>query len=258
MSEPFSDWDNFNVAIDAHQAGDTVARDELLGRGMTGTATERMPLVGPDCHEHTPNEAWQNQPYYTAAADFALHHLGDGNGQRVLVIGSPLTEVRRFIAAGWRVLHCDIRKPPETLDVFIQEDATILPLADNCVDAVSSTCVLCHAGLGRYGDRKTPNGDLKMLRQIVRVLKPGRKAAIMVGPALPEHVLKQSVVYGNVHRIYTLRDVREMAEQVGLEYVTAEAFPTVEWQGAPEVEDYVGEDGSVPYLYLSVLLRKPE
>ncbi len=232
-----------------------------------GTALERMEVLDPDRRIDTANERWwygTENPchWYDAGANFAVEKLGPGHYRPLLVIGSPAPEVRRLrFDCDWEVTFLDWREPPDDPGIggyVVIGDAMAMPFDGASFDAVSSTCVMCHVGLGRYGDPVRINGDLEMMREISRVLKPGGKAAIMVGPALPNEILQESVVYGNVHRIYRWRDVGVMARLCGLECLESAMFTTHEWSGAPEVEELIGEDRIIEYCYLSVLLRKPE
>ena len=76
-------------------------------------------------------------------------------------------------------------------------NATKIPLGDAIVDAVVSNCVLCHVGDGRYGDVLDIDGDLNMLRECKRVLKPGGRLILGLGPV----GTKAAMVF-NTHRIY--------------------------------------------------------
>ena len=226
---------------------------------LIDTDTERMPLVGDD-YIDTRDERWAmgDSAWYGAASEFAERTLGKGHGKRCLVIGSPVPEVKRLKKDGWHTLYVDVREPDQGVGHWFILDATALPSWDNTYDAVSSTCVVCHAGLGRYGDPIKPNGDVLMMREIFRVLKPGGLAAIMLGPATPQ--MTQSVVYGNVHRIYEPDEAHAMCRDVGFEVVESQLSINcgAEPMGAPEVEERIGEGVLVRYCYLSVLLRKPE
>src|SRR5688572_2120476 len=212
-----------------------------------------MPLIGESDIIDTASEPWMaGQAWYAAAADLAGEWLGNGDGKRCLVIGSPVPEAKRLQAAGWRTLYVDVRRPPADAGPYLVADATALPLPGRYLDAVRWTCVLCHAGLGRYGDVIKANGDVAMLAEVARVLKVGGLAAVMAGPAVEGIPL--SVVYGNVHRIYKPADVATMAESVGLQVLDSVLCLSDEWVGAPEIDELAGD---VEYCYLSVLLRKP-
>ena len=57
---------------------------------------------------------------------------------------------------------------------FVRDDATLLSsFPDDSIDSISTLHAAEHFGLGRYGDRVDPEGHLKFMRSLVRVLKPG-------------------------------------------------------------------------------------
>jgi hypothetical protein len=169
-----------------------------------------------DQNARTPKEPWRTSVsvnhWYVPCAQFAKEKLGSGRGS-LLVIGSPIFEAREHAAAGWEVTYLDVRSPPATFHKIIQACATNIPLPDNSFDAVTSNCVLTHAGLGRYGDPIVKNGDELMLAEIARLMKPATEAAITFGPV----VSGQPVQFGNTHRIYTVEEAKRMCAQAGLE-----------------------------------------
>jgi SAM-dependent methyltransferase len=59
-----------------------------------------------------------------------------------------------------------------------------------------------HVGLGRYGDPLDPEGDLKAISELKRVLKPGGDL-LFVTP-----VGKPTIAF-NAHRIYSYEQVRD-------------------------------------------------
>ena len=109
--------------------------------------------------------------------------------------------------AGWDVTYIDVRKPPDMGFSLIQGDASSMDLGVEVFDACSSTCVLCHAGLGRYGDDRVERGDVKILANIHRALKKGAKAAITFGPV---YAFTETVRRGSTHRIYCLEDAEKI------------------------------------------------
>jgi SAM-dependent methyltransferase len=72
---------------------------------------------------------------------------------------------------------------------------TNLFFKDNSLSSVSCMHVLEHIGLGRYGDKIDPVGDLQAVKELQRVLAPGGFLLI----AVP--VGRQKVMF-NAHRIY--------------------------------------------------------
>lgn len=74
-------------------------------------------------------------------------------------------------------------------------DLTALPFADGSISSLSCMHVLEHIGLGRYGDPIDPDGDLKAVRELVRVLAPG-------GNLLVVTPVGRKRIQFNAHRIY--------------------------------------------------------
>jgi SAM-dependent methyltransferase len=74
-------------------------------------------------------------------------------------------------------------------------DLTQLHFPDDSVTSLSCMHVLEHIGLGRYGDPLDPDGDLKAIGELVRVLAPG-------GDLLVATPVGQPRVAFNAHRVY--------------------------------------------------------
>ena len=205
----------------------------------------------PTRNDCTPDETWNavRDPshHYFLQADFALSRLGPGPGE-CLVIGSPLFEALELGVAGWRVTYADVRMPPMGFPVVLQGDAGSMKFAPEFFDAASSSCVLCHAGMGRYGEPLVEDSDVKILVNIHQALKPGSKAAITFGPVAAISMVARD---GNRHRIYNLPIAREMASEAGFS-ILEEAIldiSTLKWIDKP--------DGvSMGKNYLSMLLEK--
>jgi SAM-dependent methyltransferase len=73
-------------------------------------------------------------------------------------------------------------------------DLTALHFSTGSVQSLSCMHTVEHVGLGRYGDPIDPDGDLKAIRELKRVLAPGGNLLFVVP------VGKPSVVF-NAHRI---------------------------------------------------------
>jgi len=96
----------------------------------------------------------------------------------------------------------DLKLPGLTCE---KADLTALFFADNSVGSLSCMHTVEHIGLGRYGDPLDPDGDLKAIRELKRVLAPGGNLLFVVP------VGKPTVVF-NAHRIYSYEMIMEYFE----------------------------------------------
>jgi len=124
-----------------------------------------------------------------------IARLGPGS---ILDIGS----YRHFLMglmAHYQVTTIDVRPRKSELDneTNITCDAAKLDLPDDSFEAVVSLCALEHMGLGRYGDPIDFDGDVKVMKEMKRVLRPGGllifTTTIHNGPP---------AIAFNAHRIY--------------------------------------------------------
>lgn len=82
-------------------------------------------------------------------------------------------------------------------------DLLSLPFASDSVGSLSCMHVVEHVGLGRYGDSLDPDGDLKAIAELRRVLAPGGALLIVVPiGGIP-------MVMFNAHRIYSYSQVMD-------------------------------------------------
>ena len=77
-----------------------------------------------------------------------------------------------------------------------------LPFLDSSVVSLSCMHVVEHIGLGRYGDPIDPNGDLKAMKELKRVLAVGGNFLFVVPVGKPR-------VMFNAHRVYSYNQVVE-------------------------------------------------
>ncbi|MFN8251447.1 MAG: DUF268 domain-containing protein [Ferruginibacter sp.] len=75
-------------------------------------------------------------------------------------------------------------------------DLTALSFESNSIESLSCMHTIEHIGLGRYGDKLDPEGDIKAINEIKRVVKPGG-TLIFVTP------VGKPVIQFNAHRIYS-------------------------------------------------------
>lgn len=79
-------------------------------------------------------------------------------------------------------------------------DLLALPFQDGSIPSLSCMHVVEHVGLGRYGDPLDPQGDLKAMAELQRVLAPGGLLLFVVP------VGKATIMF-NAHRVYAFEQV---------------------------------------------------
>jgi SAM-dependent methyltransferase len=91
----------------------------------------------------------------------------------------------------------DFRPAPVVLDGLYTGtgDLTRLLFPSDSVASLSCMHVIEHIGLGRYGDPLDPDGDLKAIAELVRVLAPGGNLLVATPVGRPRIVF-------NAHRVY--------------------------------------------------------
>ncbi|MEQ9620639.1 DUF268 domain-containing protein [Coleofasciculus chthonoplastes] len=96
----------------------------------------------------------------------------------------------------------DYRLPNLDLDNLSVESADIfaLPFATASVWSLSCMHVVEHIGLGRYGEALDPDGDLKAITELKRVLAVGGSLLLVVPIGEPKVIF-------NAHRIYSYNQI---------------------------------------------------
>lgn len=88
-------------------------------------------------------------------------------------------------------------------------DLTHLPFEDNSIASLSCMHTVEHVGLGRYGDKLDPDGDLKAIQELIRVLAQGGDLLFVVPVGKP-------IIRFNAHRIYSYRQICEYFKDLNL------------------------------------------
>jgi len=126
-------------------------------------------------------------------------------------IGSTVRFIA-YISAFIHIKFFDYRPAPMNLSNLETEfaDITKLPFEDNSIESLSSMHVVEHIGLERYGDPFDPQGDIKAINELKRVLKPGGNLyfVVPVGGTMR--------IQYNAHRIYTYESIIKYFEQLKL------------------------------------------
>lgn len=96
----------------------------------------------------------------------------------------------------------DYRPADIILENLVSKHADLmkLPFGDGSVQSLSCLHVVEHVGLGRYGDPIDPDGDIKAIEELKRVLSPGGSLLFVVPVGKPN-------IQFNAHRIYSFEQI---------------------------------------------------
>ncbi|MFZ2038542.1 MAG: DUF268 domain-containing protein [Minisyncoccia bacterium] len=89
-------------------------------------------------------------------------------------------------------------------------DLLQLPFKDNSVESISCMHTVEHIGLGRYGDPIDPDGDLKAISELKRVLATNGSLLFVVP-------IGKSKIMFNAHRIYSYEQILKYFSDLKLE-----------------------------------------
>lgn len=117
---------------------------------------------------------------------------------------SSKLEFSTILSAFIPVKFYDYRPAPLSLAGLDSSRADLmqLPFENDSVHCISCMHTVEHVGLGRYGDEIDYNGDLKAIKELIRVTAPGG-SIIFVTP------VGQPKIMFNAHRIYGYHQVIE-------------------------------------------------
>jgi SAM-dependent methyltransferase len=117
---------------------------------------------------------------------------------------SSIVSFCAVVSAFLPVEFYDFRPAPLKLDNLQSGSADIcrLQFAAGSIPSLSCMHVIEHIGLGRYGDPLDASGDLKAVRELVRVLAPGGDLLVVVPVGRPR-------VQFNAHRVYDFTGFRD-------------------------------------------------
>jgi Caenorhabditis protein of unknown function, DUF268 len=110
---------------------------------------------------------------------------------------SSIVNFGTIVSAFIPVEFYDFRPAPLVLDGLNTgaADLTRLQFPNDSIASLSCMHVIEHIGLGRYGDPLDPDGDLKAIGELVRVLAPGGDLLVATPVGRPR-------VEFNAHRVY--------------------------------------------------------
>jgi SAM-dependent methyltransferase len=157
---------------------------------------DRLPCL----HDRTAGTGFD--PHYIYHPAWAARVLAETRPVEHLDISSSL-HFCSLVSAFVPVRFLDYRPAELGLDALESGRADILalPFPDGSVASLSCMHVVEHIGLGRYGDPLDPEGDLKAMAELRRVLAPGGDLLFVVP-------VGQRRLMFNAHRIYSWQQVR--------------------------------------------------
>ena len=152
---------------------------------------DRLPCLGDD------TESTNFDRHYVYHPAWAARIIAKTKPIRHMDISSTL-HFCSLISAFIPVEFYDYRPADLRLPNLISNhgDLSALPFECNSVASISCMHVVEHIGLGRYGDSIDPDGDLKAMNELYRVLSPEGDLLFVVPIGQPR------IMY-NGHRIYT-------------------------------------------------------
>jgi len=119
---------------------------------------------------------------------------------------SSILSFSTMLSAFIPTVFYDYRPARLTLDNLKSErcDLRALPFKDRSVESISCMHTVEHIGLGRYGDALDPEGDVKAINELKRVVAKGGSLLFVVP------IGGEQKVYFNAHRVYTYRQIRNL------------------------------------------------
>lgn len=180
-------------------------QDYLLFKKMAAETAERFPLRWQDCrpflHDKTTKTTFDRHYIYHPA--WAARILRKTSPPFHVDISSSLT-FSSLVSAFLPVLFFDYRPADLRLSNLTSAGANLLalPFETQSISSLSCMHTIEHIGLGRYGDPLDPDGDLKAISELKRVLAPGGILLMVVPVGKPRLIF-------NAHRIYSCQQIIE-------------------------------------------------
>lgn len=206
-------------AVKAHSALQTVrawlrfAQDFRRFRRLSSGVAPRFPLRWADrvpmLHDRTPNTAFDRHYLYHPA--WAARILRQTSPAEHVDISSSL-HFCSIVSAFLPIRFYDYRPCNLPLSDLSSGRADLidLPFPTGSIASLSCMHVVEHIGLGRYGDPLDPEGDLKAIAELKRVLAPGGNLLFVVPVGRPR-------IHFNAHRIYSYASLRKIFDDLELE-----------------------------------------
>lgn len=174
-------------------------------RKLSQQSRHRFPLRWRDRYPCLKENITQQdiEPHYTYHPAWAARIVAQVRPAVHVDISSSLSFCT-ILSAFVPVKFYDYRPTKLDLDNMTSEAADLLqlPFESGNIESLSCMHVVEHIGLGRYGDKPDPEGDLKAISELKRVLSPGGSLLFVVPIGKPK-------IMFNAHRIYSFDQIEE-------------------------------------------------
>lgn len=140
-------------------------------------------------------------PHYLYHPAWAMRILASTKPKKHIDISSILS-FSTALSAFMPVEFYDYRPANIKLDNLKVGKANLLslPFPDNNIESLSCMHTIEHIGLGRYGDNLDPDGDIKAMAELKRVVAKNGDLLFVVPVGKPE-------IYFNGHRVYSYSQI---------------------------------------------------
>lgn len=168
---------------------------------MTNSESITLKNIYPCIHDNTSSTGFDSHYFYQDI--WAFKNILQNKAPYHVDIGSRLIYVG-MLSTITKVTFIDIRPFNATLSNLRSIFGSIfsLPYKDNSIDSLSCLHVAEHIGLGRYGDTLNPQGTIKAINELKRVLAPGGDLYFSLPVGKPR-------LQFNAHRIHSPKQILE-------------------------------------------------
>ena len=180
-------------------------KDFFAFKRLPQQSRHRFPLRWKDRYPCLKENITQHdiEPHYTYHPAWAARIVAQVSPAVHVDISSSLSFCT-ILSAFVPVKFYDYRPAKLNLDNMTSEAANLLqlPFERGSIESLSCMHVVEHIGLGRYGDKLDPDGDLKAISELKRVLSPSGSLIFVVPIGKPK-------ILFNAHRIYSFDQIEE-------------------------------------------------
>lgn len=190
-------------------------------KNKTGSFALKLNALSPILQDYDDSAGHIKNVYFIQDL-WASQKIYQANPARHIDIGSRIDGFIGNLLSFRDVDVIDIRPLTSEIDGlhFIQADATNLEgFEDNSLESISSLHVAEHFGLGRYGDPIDPEGHIKFINSLKRVLAKDGRLYFSV-PSGPERLIF------NAHRVFhpqTILNLFSDLDLIELSYIDKES-----------------------------------